>query len=169
MISSTSAFSIRNLISRGALGRSYSSRAYFRKLRSALRMRRSASMDRSALWLLSPPRYSNSFVWCFVERSCILFWCVCFSVLSAACGGKGGTLPDLFVIINSVCGGEGGTLPDFLLFPVQQITKKRHAKKLRNSVNSCPTMTYNAWYEVYFIIDSASTVRSQTQFISYIT
>ena len=60
---STSALSIRILSSKGALGRSYSSRVYFRKLHHALCMRRSASIDRSALWLTFPPRYTNSFVW----------------------------------------------------------------------------------------------------------
>ena len=48
-VSSTSALSIRSLSSRGTLGRSYSSRAYFRKLHHALRMHRLTSMDRSAL------------------------------------------------------------------------------------------------------------------------
>ena len=63
-VSSTSALSIRILSSRGALGRSYSSRVYFRKLHHALRMRRSTSMTcRSALWLTFPPRYTNSVVW----------------------------------------------------------------------------------------------------------
>ena len=65
IVSSTSALSIRILSSRGALGRSYSSRVYFRKLHHALRMRRSTSMDRSALWLTSPSRYTNSFVWLY--------------------------------------------------------------------------------------------------------
>ena len=65
IVSSTSAFSIRILSSRGALGRSYNSRVYFGKLHHALRMRRSTSMDRSALWLTFPPRYTNSFVWLF--------------------------------------------------------------------------------------------------------
>ena len=59
----TSAISIRILSSSGALGRSYNSRMYFRKLHHALSMRRSTSMDRLALWLTSPPRYANSFVW----------------------------------------------------------------------------------------------------------
>ena len=65
IVSSTSALSIRVLSSRGALGRSYSSRVYFWKLHHALRMRRSTSMDRSALWLTFPPRYTNSFVWLY--------------------------------------------------------------------------------------------------------
>ena len=64
-VSSVSALSIRILSSRGALGRSYSLRVYFRKLHNALRMRRSTSMDRSALWLTFPPRYINSFVWLY--------------------------------------------------------------------------------------------------------
>ena len=50
------------LESRGALGRSYRSRVYFRKLYHALRMRRSTTMDRLALWLTFPPGYTNSFV-----------------------------------------------------------------------------------------------------------
>ena len=37
------------LSSTGALGRSYTSRVYFRKLHHALRMHRSTSMDKSAL------------------------------------------------------------------------------------------------------------------------
>ena len=49
IVSSTSALIIRILSSTGALGRSYISRAYFRKLHHALRMRRSTSMDRSAV------------------------------------------------------------------------------------------------------------------------
>ena len=53
IVSSTSALSIRILSSRRALGWSYSLRVYFRKLHHALRMRRSTSMDRSALWILS--------------------------------------------------------------------------------------------------------------------
>ena len=65
IVSSTSALSIRILSSRGALGWSYSSRAYFRKLHHALRTRRSTSMDRSAFWLTFPPRYTNSFVWLY--------------------------------------------------------------------------------------------------------
>ena len=65
IVSSTSARSIRILSSRGALGRSYSSRVYFRKLHHALRTRRSTSMDRSALWLAFPLRYTNSFVWLY--------------------------------------------------------------------------------------------------------
>ena len=65
IISSTSALSIWTLSSRGALGRSYSSRLYFRKLHHALRTRRSTSMDRSAFWLTFPPRYTNSFVWLY--------------------------------------------------------------------------------------------------------
>lgn len=53
---------------KGALGRSYSSRVYFRKLHQVLRMCRSASMDRSALWwLTSPPRYTKSWV-------CVYTW-----------------------------------------------------------------------------------------------
>ena len=51
--------------SRGALGRSYSSRVYFRKLHRGLRKRRSTSMDRSAFWLTFSPRYTNSFVWLY--------------------------------------------------------------------------------------------------------
>ena len=65
IVSSTSALSIRILSSKGALGRSYSLRVYFRKLQHALRMRRSTSMDRSALWLTFPPRYTNTFVWLY--------------------------------------------------------------------------------------------------------
>ena len=65
IVSSTSALSIQILSSRGALGRSYSSRVYFRKLHHALRMRRSTSMDRSVLWLTFPPRYINSLVWLY--------------------------------------------------------------------------------------------------------
>ena len=57
-VSSTSALDIRILSSRGALGRSYSSRVYFRKLHHALRMCRSTSMDRSvSLWLRFPQVY----------------------------------------------------------------------------------------------------------------
>ena len=63
--SSTSALSIRILSSRGALGWSYRLRVYFRKLHHALRMRRSTLMERSALWLTFPPRYTNSFVWLY--------------------------------------------------------------------------------------------------------
>ena len=48
----------RILSSRGALGRSYSSRVYFRKLHHALRTRRSTSMDKSAFWLTFP--YTSS-------------------------------------------------------------------------------------------------------------
>ena len=65
IVSSTSALSIRILISRGAFGRSYSSKVYFRKLHHALRVRRSTSMYRSALWLTFPPRYRNTFVWLY--------------------------------------------------------------------------------------------------------
>ena len=65
IVSNTSALSIRILSSKGALCRSYSSRVYFWKLHHALRMRRSTSMDRSALWLTFPPRYINSFVWLY--------------------------------------------------------------------------------------------------------
>ena len=65
VVSSTSALSIRILSSRGALGWSYSSRVYFRKLHNVLRMPRLTSMDRSALWLMLPPRYTNSFVWLY--------------------------------------------------------------------------------------------------------
>ena len=65
IVSSTSALNIRILSTRGALGRSYSSGVYFRKLHHALRMRRSTSMDRSAWWLAFPPRCSNSFVWLY--------------------------------------------------------------------------------------------------------
>ena len=43
------ALSIRILSSQGELGRSYSLRAYFRKLHRALRMRRLISMDKSSL------------------------------------------------------------------------------------------------------------------------
>ena len=50
-------------LSRGALGRFYSLKVYFRKLHHALRTSRLTSMDRSALWLTFPPRYTNSFVW----------------------------------------------------------------------------------------------------------
>ena len=64
-VSNTSALSIRILRSRGALGRSYSSRVYFRELYHALRTRRWISMDRSALWLTFTPRYTNSFVWLY--------------------------------------------------------------------------------------------------------
>ena len=49
----------------GALSRPYSSRVYFRKLHHALRMRRPTSMDRSALWLAFPPKYTNSCVWLY--------------------------------------------------------------------------------------------------------
>ena len=56
------ALSIRILSSREALGQPYSSRVYLRKLLHALRTRRSTSIDRSALWLTFPPRYTNSFV-----------------------------------------------------------------------------------------------------------
>ena len=65
IVSCTSALSIRMLSSRGALGRSCSSRVYFRKLHHALRMRRSISVDRSELWLTFHPRYANSFVWLY--------------------------------------------------------------------------------------------------------
>ena len=66
IVSSTSTLSIiRVLSSRGALGRSYNSRVYFRKLHHALRMHRLASIDRSALWLTFPPRYSNSLAWLY--------------------------------------------------------------------------------------------------------
>ena len=50
------------LSSREELGRSYSSRMYFRKLHHALRIRRLTSTDRLALWLTWPPRYMNAFV-----------------------------------------------------------------------------------------------------------
>ena len=60
---STSAFSIRTLSSTGALGRSYSSRVYFRKLHHALRLRRSTSMDRLVLQFTFSPRHTSSFVW----------------------------------------------------------------------------------------------------------
>ena len=63
IFSSTSALRNRILSSMGVLGRSYGLRVYFRKLHHALRMRRSTSMDRLALWLTFPPRYTNSFVW----------------------------------------------------------------------------------------------------------
>ena len=65
IVSSTSALSIQILISRGALGRSYSSRVFCRKLHRALRMHRSTSMDRLALWSAFPPRYTNSCFWLF--------------------------------------------------------------------------------------------------------
>ena len=65
IVPSTLALSIRILSSRGALGRSYSSRVHFRKLHRALRMRRSASMYKSALWLTFPRRYTNSRVWLY--------------------------------------------------------------------------------------------------------
>ena len=65
-VSSTSALSNQILSSRGALGRSYTVRVYFRKLHHALRMRRLTSMDRSALWLTSPPRCTNLFVWLYI-------------------------------------------------------------------------------------------------------
>ena len=65
IVSSTSTLSIRILISRGALGRSCSSRVYFRKLHQALLMRRSTSKNRSTLWLTFPPRYTNLFVWLY--------------------------------------------------------------------------------------------------------
>ena len=65
IVSSTSALDIRILSLRGALGRSYSSRVYSRKLHYELRMRRSASIDRLALWLTFVPRYTNSFVWLY--------------------------------------------------------------------------------------------------------
>ena len=55
IVSSTSTLNIRILSSRGALGRLYSSRVYFRKLHHALRVRRSTSMDRLALWLTLLP------------------------------------------------------------------------------------------------------------------
>ena len=65
--SSTSALSIRILSLRGALGRSYSSRVYFRKLHLALRTHRSTSMDRPVLWLTPPSRYPTSFVWLYTS------------------------------------------------------------------------------------------------------
>ena len=55
ILSSTSALSIRVLSSRGALGRSYNSRVYFRKLHHAMRMRRLTSMDRSAFFVVDVP------------------------------------------------------------------------------------------------------------------
>ena len=64
-VPSTSGLIIQILSSRGVLDRSYNSRAYFRKLHSALRMGRSTSMDMSALCLMFPPRYTNSFVWLY--------------------------------------------------------------------------------------------------------
>ena len=79
IVSSASALSIRILSSRGALGRSYSSRVYFRKLHHALRMRRSTSMERPALWLTSPPRY-NSFV-------CLHTWPAASTLNTAADSG----------------------------------------------------------------------------------
>ena len=51
---------------RVALDRSYSSRVYLLKLHHALRIRRSTLMDRSALRLTFPPRYTNSFVWLYI-------------------------------------------------------------------------------------------------------
>ena len=57
IISSTSALVIRIWSWSGALGRSYSSRVYFRKLHHALRRRRSAPMDISMLWLTFPKVY----------------------------------------------------------------------------------------------------------------
>ena len=65
IVSNTSALSIQILSSRGALGRSYSSRVYFGKLHHALRVRRSTLTERLALWLTFPPRYTNSFVWLY--------------------------------------------------------------------------------------------------------
>ena len=66
VVSSTLALSIiRIFSSRGALGRSYSSRLYFRKLLHTLGMRRSTSMDRSGLWLTFPPTITNSFGWLY--------------------------------------------------------------------------------------------------------
>ena len=53
--------SILILSSRGVFGRSYSSRVYIRKLHHTLRMRRLASMDKSAILLTFHPRYINSF------------------------------------------------------------------------------------------------------------
>ena len=73
IVSSTSALSIRTLSSRGALGRSYSSRVFFRKLHHTLRMRRSTSMDSSALWLTFPPRYTNSLVLLVVHSARCLY------------------------------------------------------------------------------------------------
>ena len=49
---------IQSLSSRGALRGSYSSTVYFRKLHYLLRMHRSTSIDRPALWLTLPPRYN---------------------------------------------------------------------------------------------------------------
>ena len=58
VVSSTSALNIRILGSRGALGRSNSSRVYFQKLHHTLRMCRSTSTDRSvSLWLRFPQVY----------------------------------------------------------------------------------------------------------------
>ena len=65
IVSSASALSFRILSSSGALGRSYISKVYFRKLYHALRMRRSTSMDRSALWSMFFPRCTNEFVWLY--------------------------------------------------------------------------------------------------------
>ena len=55
IVLSTLVFSIIILSSRGALGRSYSSRVYLRKLHHALRMR--LSMNRLVLWLMFPQVY----------------------------------------------------------------------------------------------------------------
>ena len=44
---------------------SYRSRVYFQKLHYALRMRQLTLMDKTALWLTFPPRYTNSFVWLY--------------------------------------------------------------------------------------------------------
>ena len=38
---------------------------YFRKLHHALRKHRLTSVDRSAMWLTFPSRYTNSFVWLY--------------------------------------------------------------------------------------------------------
>ena len=52
-MSSTPALSIRSLSSRGALGRSYSSRVFVRRLHHALPMCRSVSIDRAVLFWLT--------------------------------------------------------------------------------------------------------------------
>ena len=69
IVSSTLVLSIRILSSRGALGRSYSSRVYLRKLHHALRMRRSTSI-----------RVINRLLVCRYMHASICFFCSC-------CGG----------------------------------------------------------------------------------
>ena len=56
-----------DVVSRGAIGRSCSSRVFFWKLHHALRTRHSTSMHRSALWLTFPSRHTNSFVWLYTR------------------------------------------------------------------------------------------------------